>query len=173
MFWFCLVIGGYFSVWWLEVVWLERQGKFIFSLYNEMIWFIGLQLVYLVIVGWVFGWVLVFFVIVVVVFGFLMLELVNYIEYYGLQCCQFDSGWYECVGLQYFWNFDYELGCIFLYELICYFDYYYKVLCKYQILRYQDESLQLFIGYLGVILLLFVFLFWFWVMDKWVVKYNQ
>lgn len=172
-FWFRSVIGGYFSAWRLEAARLERQGKPILSLHNEMIRFTGLQLAYLATVGWVFGWALVPFAIAVAVFGFLMLESVNYIEHYGLQRRQLDSGRYERVGPQHSWNSDHELGRIFLYELTRHSDHHYKASRKYQILRHQDESPQLPTGYPGAILLSLVPPLWFRVMDKRVAKHNQ
>ena len=172
-FWFRSVIGGYLGAWKLEKNRLEKQGLSFWSLQNEMLRFTGLQLAYLAIVGLAFGWALVPFAIAVAVFGFLMLESVNYIEHYGLERRQLDSGRYERVGPQHSWNSDHELGRIFLYELTRHSDHHYKASRKYQILRHQDESPQLPTGYPGAIIVSLLPPLWFWMMDKRVARHNQ
>lgn len=164
-FWFRSVFGTYVNAWRLENTRLRQEGKPVFSLRNEMVWFQLAHLAYLALIWWQFGWLGVGFAVAVALVGFLLLETVNYIEHYGLRRKRLASGHYEIVTPRHSWNSDHELGRIFLYELTRHSDHHYKASRKYQILRHFDESPQLPHGYPATLLLAFLPPVWFRVMD--------
>lgn len=165
-FWLRSVWGTYLNAWRLEHDRLRREGKPLFSVWNEMIWFQLAHLAYLALVGWQFGWTGVGFAVAVAVLGFLLLETVNYIEHYGLRRKRLPSGFYEKVMPRHSWNSNHELGRIFLYELTRHSDHHFKSTRKYQVLRHFDESPQLPHGYPASILMALVPPLWFRVMEK-------
>jgi alkane 1-monooxygenase len=160
-FWWRTVTGAYKGAWALEAERLRREGKAALSFSNEMIWFQGIQLAYLILVGLLFGWAVVPFAIAAAVVGFLLLESVNYIEHYGLSRKKLESGWYETVQPKHSWNSNHELGRIMLYELTRHSDHHYKADRKYQILRYMEDSPQLPYGYPTSILIALLPPLWF------------
>lgn len=165
-FWVRSITGAYLKAWQLESERLKQEGKAVFSIHNEMIWFQLAHLAYLTLVWWLFGWAGVGFAVAVAVLGFLLLETVNYIEHYGLRRKRLASGFYETVSPRHSWNSDHELGRIFLYELTRHSDHHYKATRKYQVLRHFDDSPQLPHGYPATILMALVPPLWFSVMDK-------
>ncbi len=164
-FWVRSVSQVYINAWRLEATRLRRNGKPVLHPSNEMIWFQGIQILYLLVVGALFGWSALLLALAVAVIGFLLLETVNYIEHYGLRRNKLPSGRYETVLPKHSWNSNHELGRIFLYELTRHSDHHYKADRKYQILRHMDDSPQLPYGYPMSMLMALVPPLWFGVMD--------
>lgn len=165
-FWFRSIFGVYTKAWKLENQRLRKEGKAVFSLANEMIWFQVAHLAYLGTVWWFFGWVGVGFAVAIAVLGIIQLETVNYIEHYGLARKRLESGRYEKVSPRHSWNSNHEMGRIFLYELTRHSDHHFKATRKYQVLRHFDESPQLPHGYPASMLMAMVPPLWFWVMNR-------
>jgi len=165
-FWIRSVFNTYFNAWKLEATRLQKINKPILSLANEMIWFQGYHIIYLVAVGLLFSWSLVPYAIAAAVFGFLLLESVNYIEHYGLRRKKLDSGRYERVSPKHSWSSNHELGRIYLYELTRHADHHFKADRQYQMLRHMDESPQLPYGYPTSMLISLLPPLWFKIMDR-------
>jgi len=172
-FYFRSIIGSYFSAWELEKMRLERIGKKVWSLKNEMIRFAIFQLAFAIGILILFGGIGLAFYLVVSLIGVLLLESVNYVEHYGLTRREVAPGIYEKVKPKHSWNSDHELGRIFLYELTRHSDHHYKAQRKYQILRHFDESPQLPTGYPGCIVMALVPPIWFYVMNPKVMAVNN
>lgn len=165
-FWIRSVAGVYRGAWIIENERLEREGLSTFSFQNRMIIFQILQFGYALIILLFFGGTGLLFAIISGVIGFLLLESVNYIEHYGLSRKQMPSGRYERVGHQHSWNSNHELGRIFLFELTRHSDHHFQANKKYQVLRNEETSPQLPLGYPGSILLALVPWAWFRKMNR-------
>ena len=165
LFWFRSVSGAWLGAWELEAERLEKEGKKRFSLENMMVLFSIWTALYLFAVWFFFGTTGLIGGIAIGVIGFLLLETVNYIEHYGLERRQMESGRPEPVLPIHSWNSDHELGRIFLYELTRHSDHHFKSTRKYQILRHMDESPQLPYGYPTSLLIALVPPLWFRLMN--------
>jgi alkane 1-monooxygenase len=165
-FWPRSILGAYRNAWKLEKERLQKDGKAVFSIYNEMIWFQIANLAYLGLVWFFFGWAGLAFALAAAAIGILLLETVNYIEHYGLSRRKLPSGFYEKTSPRHSWNSNHELGRIFLYELTRHSDHHYKATRKYQVLRHFDESPQLPLGYPATMLMAMLPPLWFGVMDR-------
>jgi len=162
-FWVRSVTGVYRKAWQIENELVARKGQAWYQ--NRMIHYQLIQGIYLTSIFAVFGLQALWFAIAVAIGGFLMLESVNYIEHYGLRRKKLPSGRYERVMPCHSWNSDHEMGRIFLYELTRHSDHHYLANRKYQILRHQEESPQLPLGYPGSILMAMFPPIWFRVMN--------
>lgn len=164
-FWIRSVSGAWMGAWRLEADRLSKENKSVFSLNNQMLRFQFWQIAYLVSIAFFIGTPALIGAIGIAAVGFLLLESVNYIEHYGLQRRQLESGRPEPVLPIHSWNSDHELGRIFLYELTRHSDHHFKATRKYQILRHMDESPQLPFGYPTSLLLAFLPPIWFRIMN--------
>ena len=146
-FWFTSITRQYFSAWKIQVALLKRNGQGFFSLKNDMLWYVFMQLGYLFLAFWffgVFGLQIVFFAACT---GVILLETINYIEHYGLLRLKTKSGRYERVQEIHSWNSNHIFGRIILYELTRHSDHHYRANKKYQLLDHHQVSPQLPFGY--------------------------
>jgi alkane 1-monooxygenase len=146
-FWITSVIRPYFSAWRLQSKLLISKKQGFFSIYNDMLWYTLLQILYALVVFAFFGKLGLIFAIASGIVGFLMLETVNYIEHYGLMRKKLSSGRYERVREIHSWNSNHVMGRIVLYELTRHSDHHYKSAKKYQLLDCHDNSPQMPFGY--------------------------
>ncbi len=159
------ITKGYRHAWLIEINKLKKIKKPFISLYNEMLRFQILQLLYLGVVWYQFGTTGLISAVIIGLISILLLEAVNYVEHYGLLRKKDLFGNYERVQIYHSWNSDHVLGRIFLYELTRHSDHHYNSTRPYQILRHHDQSPQLPLGYPGSIVLALVPPWWFKVMN--------
>ena len=164
-FWVTSVFRQYFSAWKLQTKLLTSEKKGVFSVKNDMLWYLLFQLLFLSIIFYYFGWLGLLFAICSGVVGFLMLESVNYIEHYGLLRKKLASGRYERVREVHSWNSNHVIGRIVLYELTRHSDHHFKSSKKYQILDYHDISPQMPYGYPTSMVISFFPPLWFKLMN--------
>ena len=146
-FWFTSVTRQYVNAWRIQKNLLKREGDPFYSIKNDMLWYVVLQLFYAVGI-WIFlGPEGLMYAAGAGIVGFLLLETVNYIEHYGLLRDKLASGRYERVKEIHSWNSNHVMGRIVLYELTRHSDHHYKSSRKYQILNYHDTSPQMPFGY--------------------------
>jgi len=165
IFWFRSIIGSYFSALHLEKLRLNRMGKKVFSLQNEMLRFFLIQVTLIALIGIVFSPITMLYFIGAAMVGILLLETVNYIEHYGLQRREIEPGLYEKVKPTHSWNSEHILGRVMLYELTRHSDHHFKANRKYQVLRYFNESPQLPLGYPASMVLSLFPPLWFMLMN--------
>ena len=165
-FWLRSIYGSWRGAWALERQRLEKAGKPVWSLENEMLRFQLWQLLWLAAITLTLGWRALAGALCIAAIGILLLETINYIEHYGLRRKTLPSGRPEPVSPAHSWNSNHEMGRIFLYELTRHSDHHYKATRKYQILRHLDESPQLPFGYPTSVLLALVPPVWFRVMHR-------
>lgn len=167
------IVGGFLSAWQLEKERLHKAGKPTFHPDNAMVWFILIQVLYLVAIFYFFNGLVVLLVSIAALIGVLQLETVNYIEHYGLRRQKLPNGRYEPVMPYHSWNSNHDVGRIVLYELTRHSDHHFKSTRKYQVLRHFEESPQLPFGYPGSMLLATFPPLWFKVMNKRVADYQK
>ncbi len=164
-FWFTSVFRQYVSAWRLQQKLLKKGQHGIFSVKNDMIWYVLFESLYLLAVFYTFGLFALWFALGAAVVGFLLLETVNYIEHYGLLRFKLPSGRYERVREIHSWNSNHVVGRIVLYELTRHSDHHYKSSKKYQILDYHDISPQMPYGYPTSMVMSFFPPLWFKIMN--------
>ncbi len=172
-FWIRSVVFSYLGAWKLEAKRLKKLNRALVSIYNEMLVFQVIQLLYLTVIYLTFGLQSMICAIAIAIVGFLLLETINYIEHYGLTRKKLPNGRYERVDTKHSWNSNHEFGRIVLYELTRHSDHHYKANRKYQILRHHNDSPQLPLGYPGSMLLSFIPPLWFKIMNRELVKLEH
>jgi alkane 1-monooxygenase len=181
IFWLRSVIIGFIHGWNLEAESLKRKGLPILSLYNQMIGFIVLPIVFccfLVAVNylltWDIAWSIPVFFFLQSVIAFTLLELVNYIEHYGILRKEISPGRYEQVNPLHSWNASHLISNFFLFQLQRHSDHHAYAHKRYQVLNHYDESPQLPFGYPTMIILALLPPVWFSFMntrlEKWEVQ---
>jgi alkane 1-monooxygenase len=172
-FWVRSVFQGYLHAWRLERSSLERKGKPVWSLHNEMIRFALLPLIFCaaltLLVSYVRGyaaWEILVFFFTQSVIGFTLLELVNYVEHYGIVRREIAPGKFERVNPLHSWNASHLLSNFFLFQLQRHSDHHAYAHKRYQVLNHYDESPQLPFGYPTMIILAMIPPLWFRLMDK-------
>jgi alkane 1-monooxygenase len=172
-FWFRSVWGSYWSAWEIENKRVQKLGKPILSLSNEMVVYHLLQSAALAAIAFAFGWQVMLYFVAAAVSGFLLLETVNYIEHYGLQRKKMGNGSYESVLPEHSWNSDHLFGRLLLFELSRHSDHHYRSGRKYQTLRHMAGSPQMPTGYPGMLVLAVFPPLWFWVMHREIDRYSK
>ena len=165
-FYFRSIIFGYFSAWTIANNEVRKKGKPVFSLYNEMVQFTFIQIIFIALIFLGFGWLTTLYYLAAAFIGILLLETVNYIEHYGLQRKSLSEGRYERAMPAHSWNSDHVIERLMLFELSRYSDHHYLASRKYQVLRHHHDSPQMPTGYPGMMILSLVPPVWFYVMNR-------
>lgn len=156
----------YLSAWKIANAEVQKKGRRVFSIQNEMLQLQLLQLAFVTIILVMFGWKITTAYLFAAFIGMLLLECVNYIEHYGLTRNQTVSGQYERTMPHHSWNSNHVFGRLMLFELSRHSDHHYLASRKYQVLRHHDHSMQMPTGYPGMMLLAHIPPLWFAVMNK-------
>lgn len=152
-FWLRSHVGSYIQAWKFEVRRMKIMGRWKLGLYNKMVQYTLMQLLFCAILYVVFDWKGLFYFLIVAFLGVLLLETVNYIEHYGLLRRQRENGTYENVKRIHSWNSDHTLGRVLLFELSRHSDHHFKADKPYQLLESHDESPKMPSGYPAMMLL--------------------
>ncbi len=167
------IVGGFKSAWHIEAGRLKRAGKSVWSIHNEMIWFMILPVLFCTALTLFFSWqqgqilwiIPIYFAIQSYI-AFASLECVNYIEHYGITRREISPGKYERVNPLHSWNANHKISNLIFLQLQRHSDHHAYASRPYQVLRHFDESPQLPYGYPAMILMSLVPPLWFSVMDK-------
>ena len=146
-FWVQSILGQYSNAWRIQLHLLKNQNHSFLSFYNDMLFYMFFQALYLTSVGFIFGLIGVLFAVGIAVVSFLLLETINYIEHYGLERKLLSSGRYERVQEHHSWNSNHVIGRMVLYELTRHSDHHFRANKKYQILENKPDCPQLPYGY--------------------------
>ncbi len=166
LFYFRTIIHSYISAWKISAADLRKKGLQILHWQNEMIQYQFVQFLFLVVIWYMCGTTILLYYIMAAFIGILLLETVNYIEHYGLERKQKDSGQYERAMPWHSWNSDHVIGRLMLFELSRHSDHHYLASRKYQVLRHFDNSPQMPTGYPGMMILSLIPPLWFRIMNK-------
>lgn len=159
------VVGSVRSAWQLERARLERLGKPVWSLRNDVLSAWALSAVLFAGLLAVFGIGIAPYLVIQAVFGFALLEAVNYLEHYGLLRQRTANGRYERCSPAHSWNSDHLVTNIFLYHLQRHSDHHANPTRRYQTLRSMESSPNLPAGYATMIGLAYIPPLWRKVMD--------
>lgn len=165
-FWIQSVAGTYMKAWKIQRKLNKDNNISTFNFKNDMLYFMIIQLLYLVALYFSFGLTITVYAILAGIVGLLLLETINYIEHYGLLRNKLPSGRYERVTEQHSWNSNHTIGRIVLYELTRHSDHHFKSQKKYQTLTNHATSPQLPYGYPTSMVLAFFPPLWFKIMNK-------
>ncbi|EQA47309.1 putative alkane 1-monooxygenase [Leptospira broomii serovar Hurstbridge str. 5399] len=174
--------GSLTDAWHLEKKRLEKKGRSVWTLENEMITSIIVPVSFIGIVLGVFyaitgnlKWEVPVFFLVQSWIAFSLLELVNYIEHYGLKRLEVSPGKFEKVLPIHSWNQNFAVSNAFLFHLQRHSDHHANAGRRYQSLRHFEESPQLPYGYTVMILIALVPSLWYrmmdWRLENWKQKY--
>ncbi len=165
LFWLRTLPMSFLSAW--SIVKKERQRKkvAVWSISNEMIQYLLIELVLVVVIGWYFGLTVLLAFLIAALIGMLLLETVNYIEHYGLFRNKVSEFRYEDVEPKHSWNSDFIIGRLFLFELTRHSDHHWEPSKHYQLLDTMPKASQLPAGYPAMMLLSLIPPVWFRVMN--------
>jgi alkane 1-monooxygenase len=172
LFYFRTVFGSFKSAWRIAKEETIKKNKPVWSLHNEMIQLMLLQVIFVSLIVFIAGVLTACFFLISAVIGALLLETINYIEHYGLSRQKKENGSYERTMPRHSWNSNHVLGRLMLFELSRHSDHHYLASRKYQILRHHDDAPQMPTGYPGMMILSLVPPLWFYIMHKKMEKYN-
>jgi alkane 1-monooxygenase len=172
-FYFRTVFFSYLGAWHIATADAQKKGHAAFSIYNEMLLFHIIQAAFVAAIFFVFTPLITLYFLMAALIGILLLETVNYIEHYGLQRKQTDTGGYERTMPAHSWNSNHVIGRLMLFELSRHSDHHYLASRKYQVLRHHDEAPQMPTGYPGMMILSLLPPAWFFVMNKRVKAIKQ
>jgi alkane 1-monooxygenase len=160
------VSGSLSSAWGLERIRLDRGGRSVWSVHNDILqaWAMTVVLFAALSVG--FGLVVLPYLLLQAVVGFSLLEVVNYLEHYGLRRQKREDGRYERCLPEHSWNSNNVASNVLLYHLQRHSDHHANPTRRYQALRHVDEAPQLPTGYAGMIVLAWFPPLWRRVMDR-------
>jgi alkane 1-monooxygenase len=165
-FYFRSIVFSYLSAWHIAGRELQKKGRPVISLHNEMIQVHLIQVLFVFVIYFLFGTLPLLLFLAAALQGILLLETVNYIEHYGLQRKALGAGKYERAQPVHSWNSNHIIGRVMLFELSRHSDHHYMASRKYQVLRHHDHSPQMPTGYPGMMLLALLPPAWFYVMNK-------
>jgi alkane 1-monooxygenase len=172
-FYFRSIFFSYINAWKIANKETLKKGRSAISIYNEMIWFQTIQIIFVGVILFAFGPMTTLLFLVAAVNGILLLETVNYIEHYGLQRKKLTEDKYERAMPEHSWNSNHVIGRVMLFELSRHSDHHYLASRKYQVLRHHDHSPQMPTGYPGMMVLSLIPPAWFYVMNKRVNKITE
>ncbi|MBI5926994.1 MAG: alkane 1-monooxygenase [Aquabacterium sp.] len=158
--------GAFFRAWDLETERLDRLGKSVWSIDNEIV---QAGLVTALLYGgltWAFGTQMIPILAVVAFWGAFQLTSANYIEHYGLSRLKKADGRYEHCQPHHSWNSNHIVSNLVVFHLQRHSDHHANPTRSYQSLRNFPELPTLPSGYFGMFLAAYVPPIWFAVMDK-------
>lgn len=158
--------GAFMRGWNVEKMRLQRLGKRVWSMDNEILQSYAISLLLQGTLLIAFGWIMVPFLVLHNFWAWFQLTSANYIEHYGLLRQRQDNGRYERCQPHHSWNANYIFSNLALFHLERHSDHHANPMRRYQSLRNFEDIPQLPNGYYGMYLLAYVPWLWFRVMDK-------
>jgi alkane 1-monooxygenase len=158
--------GAFRRGWNQEKVRLERMGKSVWNVDNDILQSFALSAVLQIGLVVAFGWIMIPFLAIHNFWAWYQLTSANYIEHYGLLREKEASGRYERCQPHHSWNANYIFSNIVLFHLERHSDHHANPTRRYQSLRNFDDLPELPNGYYGMYLLAYIPWLWYKVMDK-------
>ena len=145
---------------------MQRQGRPVWSLSNEIVQAGLLTLVLYAGLIALFGPAMVPVLLLVAFWGAFQLTSANYIEHYGLLRHKLPDGRYERCEPHHSWNSNHIISNLIVFHLQRHSDHHANPTRSYQSLRNFPELPTLPSGYFGMFLAAYVPPIWFAIMDK-------
>lgn len=163
--------GAFFRAWDIEKTRLNRNGKSVWSLHNEI-----LQPALITACAWgaaivLLGSAILPFIIAITFWGMFQLTSANYIEHYGLLRKKRATGRYEPTQPHHSWNSNHIFSNWATFHLQRHSDHHAHPTRRYQSLRHFDNLPTLPNGYFGMFVLAYISPLWFAVMNPRLVKH--
>lgn len=158
--------GAFFRAWDLEAERMERCGKSVWSLQNELIQPALISLALYTALVILFGVEMLPVLLLIAFWGAFQLTQANYIEHYGLLRKQLANGRFERCQPHHSWNSNHLFSNWALFHLQRHSDHHAHPTRRYQSLRDFPDLPRLPNGYFGMYLLAYVPPLWFRVMDR-------
>ena len=158
--------GALHRAWVLETTRLERDGRAVVSLHNEIL---QPALITLLLWGALTLWLgpqILAFLVVASFWSNFQLTSANYIEHYGLLRQERAPGKYEVCQPHHSWNSNHIFSNWALFHLQRHSDHHAHPLRRYQSLRHFDNLPRLPSGYFGMFTVAYIPPLWRWVMDE-------
>jgi alkane 1-monooxygenase len=159
--------------WRLERERLERMGKPVVSLDNEILQSWGLTAAINIGLIAAFGAIMLPFLAIHHFFAWWQLTSANYIEHYGLLRAKRDNGRYEPCQPRHSWNSNHKVSNLLSLHLERHSDHHANPTRSYQALRHFEDAPELPSGYSAMFLLAYVPKLWFKVMDPKVIEWAN
>lgn len=166
------ILFSYLSAWEIANKEVVKKQHSVWSIYNQMIQFTLVQLLFLLAIGYFFGIQLLGFYLIAAFIGIGLLEAVNYIEHYGLSRKEIAAGKFERAMPIHSWNSNHLVGRMMLFELSRHSDHHFMASRKYQILQHHDAAPQLPTGYPGMMILAHIPPLYFFIIQRQMRKYQ-
>ncbi|MEK7482724.1 MAG: alkane 1-monooxygenase [Planctomycetota bacterium] len=161
------------NAWQFEFDRLKRQGKNRFHWSNELLWWYGLSVFWIVLFTFLFGKLGAIYFIGQSIVAFTLLEIVNYLEHYGLSRRLLENGRYETPTIFHSWNAHYLVTNLLLLELPRHSDHHTAPRKRYQVLHQFEGSPEFPAGYPTMVLLALVPPLWRKIMNPRVEHYQK
>lgn len=163
--------GAFRRGWGLERERLQKLGRPVWSLSNEILTSWLLTLVIAAALLATFGWIMVPFLVIHHFYAWYGLTQANYVEHYGLMRRKLESGRYELPEPRHSWNTNHIYSNLISFHLQRHSDHHANSLRPYQALRDFADLPRLPSGYPGSFGLAMIPPLWFRVMDPKLVKW--
>lgn len=164
--------GAMRRAWNTEKTRLERQGKSVWSVENEVLQPLAITIVLYAGLMIHFGPIVIPLLLISTVNGWWILTSANYIEHYGLNRQKLPDGRYERVRPEHSWNSNHIMSNLVLFHLQRHSDHHAWPTRRYQSLRDFPELPMLPSGYPGMFALALVPPLWRAVMDPRVLELH-
>ena len=157
--------GAFLRAWDLEAERMQRQGRPVWSLSNEIVQAGLLTLVLYAGLIALFGPAMVPVLLLVAFWGAFQLTSANYIEHYGLVRQLLANGRYEPCQPRHSWNSNHIVSNLAVFHLQRHSDHHAHPTRSYQALRDFSQLPRLPSGYFGMFLVAYIPPLWFRLMD--------
>jgi alkane 1-monooxygenase len=164
-FWLRTVRDSFLSAWRIVAIEQQRKKKSVWSLSNEMIQYLLIELSIILTITFLAGWLAAILFVICSLIGILLLEGINYVEHYGLRRSKVSEFRYEDVQPNHSWNSNHVISRLVLFELTLHSDHHMFPQKKYQVLENPKEYRQLPTGYAGMLILSLIPPLWRKIMD--------
>ncbi|KIF83102.1 alkane 1-monooxygenase [Noviherbaspirillum autotrophicum] len=158
--------GALRRAWLLEKDRLQRCGKPVWSLHNDILQPLLLTLLFFALmIAWL-GWHALPFMLLASFWSNFQLTSANYIEHYGLLRRKLPNGRYEPCQPHHSWNSNQLFSNWATFHLQRHSDHHAHPVRRYQSLRHFDDVPQLPNGYFGMFVVAYLPPLWFHLMDR-------
>jgi len=157
--------GAFKRGWRNEAERLEKRGKGVWSIDNEILQGFALTIFVAAVLIALFGWKVAPFILAHHFLGWYALTQANYVEHYGLLREKSLNGRYQPVEPRHSWNTNHIVSNLMTFHLQRHSDHHANPMRPYQSLRDFDDLPRLPNGYTGMFALAAIPPLWFRVMD--------
>lgn len=142
--------GAFMRAWHLEKNRLQRRGKSVWNLDNEILQPLLITVPLYAGLIYLYGPIMLLFLPIQAAWGWWILTSANYIEHYGLLREMLPNGKYEKCQPRHSWNSNHQASNLILFHLQRHSDHHAHPARRYQSLRNFDDLPQLPTGYGGM-----------------------